>query len=630
MSMNEMNVTRKNLLRWCGWFFLGNVLLYWVIGFKYLQAIAWLNTDYLNLHHKISLVFFLGVSYIGQFALLALSPALLIIPLLYIFPRRHFILITSAVIAGILAALLLTDAFLYSLYRYHLNGIMLDLVLHSAHEQFLDLSLTEIILCVTTCVGLLLVEVLWAYWLWYRLIKRPFLVGMPRWIALVLGLSLYISYSMILFTTHINVNRIFIEAARVLPFYTEILGAMLPMQHGQIALERAFEKYVVQPAQASEQMHYPLQPLKFATPKHHLNVLIICVDTWRFDMLNPIVTPNLYQFAKESWVYTHHFSGGNATGPGIYSLFYGLPATYWTATEVQKQGPVLIDEFKKRHYQMKMLASAGLTLPPFNKTVFLAIENAKLKLPGKDPYERDLSVTREFKKFIDRRTTREPFFSFLFYDAAHSYCAVPNSTKPFKPSVKKCDRFSLTWQSDPKPYFNRYKNSLQLVDTEVGEVLHYLKAHQLLDNTVVIITGDHGEEFNDNHLGYWGHASNFTHYQVQTPLIIHWPNQKPKTVSQFTTHFDIAPTLMEKILGCKTPANAYSIGNSLFNEKPYPYLIVGSYIGFGIVESKRITSVFPTGNFIVTKIDGNTSPDLKLDAPLMQSVFQEMRRFYQR
>ena len=626
-----MNLKRKELLRWCGWFFTGNILLYWVIGLKYLHTIAWLYTDYLNKHEKISLSIFFLLSYFGQFAVLALLPAILIIFLILIFPRRHFILILSAVIAAMAALLLLSDAMVYNLFRFHLNGIMLSLVLHSAHEQFFDFSVLEFILFGLAGVGLLLFELLFAYWLWYRLSKRPFSRIMGQWIAVLIGLCIYTSYSMIVYSVHMGMNRMFIESVRALPLYTEFFGALLPIPHGQIALERAFEKYLVQPAQASEQMHYPLQALQFEKPKHPLNVVIICIDTWRFDMLNPTVTPNTYQFSKGSWVYTDHYSGGNATGPGIFSLFYGLPATYWTATQVQKQGPVMIDAFLKNNYQMNILASSGVTLPPFNKNVFVSVKNLKLKLPGKNPYLRDLSVTREFKQFLDHRTaTSKPFFSFLFYDSAHSYCAVPNNDKPFRPSIKKCDRISLTWQSDLSPYFNRYKNSLRLVDTQVAEVLRYLKAHQLLNNTVVIITGDHGEEFNDNRLGYFGHASNFTHYQVQTPLIVYWPNQKPKTVPQFTTHFDIVPTLMEKILGCKTPSKAYSIGYSLFNEKPYPYLIVGSYIGFGIVEPKRITSIFPTGNFTVTKADGNVSPELKLDTTLMQTVFQDMRRFYQR
>jgi membrane-anchored protein YejM (alkaline phosphatase superfamily) len=622
---------RKDLTRWCGWFFTGNVLLYWLMGLKYLHSVGWVNTNYLTAHDKISLIGFLSVSYLGQLAILALLPGLLILLLIALFPRRQFILVVSASIATIGALTLLSDSVLYSIFRYHINGILLNMILHSANEQFFDFSEYEIITMSIATIGFLLLEFTFAYWLWYRLTKRPFLVGVSKWVAVVIGLSIYTSYSVLIYASGSNMGRIYLETVRVLPFYTEFLGAMLPMQNGQIALERAFEKYLVQPDQAVAQMHYPLQPLKFKNPKQHLNVVVIGIDTWRFDMMNAVNTPNIYQFSQQAWVYKRHFSGGNATGPGIFSLFYGLPATYWTSTEVQKRGPVLFDELKKHGYQIKILASGGLTLPPFNRTVFQSIDKLKLKYSGKNPYARDVQATKDLKQFIDQMAkSKQPFFSFIFYDSSHSYCAISNNLKPFTPAVKKCSRLSLNENTNPTPYFNRYKNAVRLVDEQVGQVIANLKAHNMLENTVIVITGDHGEEFNDNHLGYWGHASNFTHFQVQTPLIILWPGQKPKTVTALTTHFDIAPTLMEKVLGCKNNPNDYSLGTSLLNEKPSPYMIVGSYIGFGIVEPSRITTVFPTGGFMVTQSNGQPSPDLKLNTTLMQSVFQEMRRFYQR
>ncbi len=629
--MIKLDEKRKTLIRWCGWFFTGNIVLYWLLGLKYIHSISWINTSYVNTHDKIALIGFLTVSYLGQFAILALLPSVLIILLSLAFPKRQFILILSAVIATIGAMTLLCDSLLYSLFRYHINGIILNMVLNSAHEEFFDFSEYELISITVAALGFLLLEFIFGYWLWYRLAKRPFLVGMSKWVAVVVGLSIYSSYSILIYKAGSNLGRLFIESVRVLPLYEEFLGAMLPVRNGKFALERAFEKYLVQPDQAFAQMHYPLQPLQFKTPKHHLNVVIIGIDTWRFDMLTPLYTPNIFEFSKQAWVYKQHFSGGNATGPGVFSLFYGLPATYWTATKVAKKGPILLDELIKHGYQMNILASAGTTLPPFNRTVFQSVTNLQLKFPGKNPYVRDLQVTKEFKQFIDKTAkSHKPFFSFLFYDSAHSYCSISNNQKPFTPTIKKCDRLNLTASSDPAPYFNRYKNSLRLVDTQVGEVLAYLKSHNMLENTVIIITGDHGEEFNDNHIGYWGHASNFTYYQIQTPLIIFWPDQKPKTITQLTRHFDIAPTLMEKVLGCKTDPSTYSLGHSLLNEKPSPYMIVGSYIGFGIVEPSRITTVFPTGGFMVTELNGQTSPGLKLNAPLMQSAFQEMRRFYQR
>ncbi len=42
---------------------------------------------------------------------------------------------------------------------------------------------------------------------------------------------------------------------------------------------------------------------------------------------------------------------------------------------------------------------------------------------------------------------------------------------------------------------NRYSNSAHWVDVQLGRIYQYLREQNLLDNTVVIVTGDHGEEF---------------------------------------------------------------------------------------------------------------------------------------
>jgi hypothetical protein len=50
--------------------------------------------------------------------------------------------------------------------------------------------------------------------------------------------------------------------------------------------------------------------------------------------------------------------------------------------------------------------------------------------------------------------------------------------------------------------------------------LDLLDKYDIDDNTIVIITADHGQEFNENKLNFWGHNGNFTKYQTQVPLII--------------------------------------------------------------------------------------------------------------
>jgi membrane-anchored protein YejM (alkaline phosphatase superfamily) len=409
------------------------------------------------------------------------------------------------------------------------------------------------------------------------------------------------------------------------------MGTFIPRKDAAVALSHINSFRPAQPEKGELQLQYPLSPLSFTAPNPRQNILVIVIDSWRFDMLNDEVMPNLSRFGSESWTFTKHFSGGNATGPGIFSLLYGIPATYWTAMENQHRGPVLIDALLKENYQVKVIASAGLTTPAFNRTVFQSIPDIKETetQAGKTPHERDKIVTQKFNEFMAAQSTSSaPFFAFLLYDSAHSFCSDNENTHPFQPIPKECVRFSFSSQRDSIPYFNLYKNALHFVDQEIASVLQTLNEKHLLENTVVLITGDHGEEFDDNHMGYFGHAGNFTHYQVQTPLVMHVPHAAPHLYTHQTSHFDVVPTLMKDLLSVQNSPDDYSVGTHLLDESERSYLVVSSYVDFGIVEPAQITTIFPTGYFLIEQQDGQNLANSSLNIPVLDKVFKQMRQFY--
>ena len=93
-----------------------------------------------------------------------------------------------------------------------------------------------------------------------------------------------------------------------------------------------------------------------------------------------------------------------------------------------------------------------------------------------------------------------------------------------------------------------------------------LEEKHLLDETIVVISSDHGDEFNDNKLNFWGHGGNFTDAQIKVPLVIHWPGKKPANIEYMTSHLDLVPTLLPEVLGCENPTEDYSVGMSIWKE----------------------------------------------------------------
>src|SRR3712207_9402754 len=87
----------------------------------------------------------------------------------------------------------------------------------------------------------------------------------------------------------------------------------------------------------------------------------------------------------------------------------------------------------------------------------------------------------------------------------------------FFSSRRRHTRYWRDWSSDVC--------SSDLIDSLIGLTLDKLKQKDLLRNTVVIITGDHGQEFNENHCNYWGHSSNYSQWQIHVPLIYYYPGR---------------------------------------------------------------------------------------------------------
>ncbi len=61
-----------------------------------------------------------------------------------------------------------------------------------------------------------------------------------------------------------------------------------------------------------------------------------------------------------------------------------------------------------------------------------------------------------------------------------------------------------------------------------------LKKSGMLEKTIVLITGDHGEEFYEN--GFLGHTSSFDDYQTKTVFVLHYPGIKNQTINRITSH----------------------------------------------------------------------------------------------
>lgn len=615
---------RGQLIRWLSVFTAINIVLIWLIGTEYLPAFQpHLLPE--TKHFGVTLLWvFIAITYVSYFALLTtlwvFVPTAIISLLL---PKPRLIKLFALLAALSLSLFLIVDGQVFALFRFHINQTIFNMIISGEAIEIFSLSQLEWVIIFAIAAALVCLQ--WFFiWLSNRFYQTAGLKKLIRRTGMLLLTGVVFSYLTLLMSMGFAISA-FNQQGKVFPLYTDVIASVLPIKKADI--ERFAEGRFVQLPEADAPLHYPLKPMQCDKIDNPLNVVLIVVDSWRFDAITPEIMPTLSQYKESAWQFMQHSSGGNGTRSGLFSLFYGLPGNYWTSMLRQQVGPVLFDQLLEQDYQVSVFASGELKVPEFDQTVFLNIKDLRVKNPAATSIERDQYTTDEFLNFINQH--KAPFFSVVYYDAPHSYCMDQALPEKFTPFIKRCNRIGLENSDDPTPYFNRYKNAVYSIDQQLAQLFKGLTEKNLWQNTVVIITGDHGQEFNDNQMNYWEHASNFTAYQIQTPLWVFWPGKSGQQFHHLTNHYDIVPTIMQRLLGCENPSQEYSIGRDLLISEKRPYFIVGSYIHMGIVEPDRITTLYTSGNFLIQDPNAKPLPEATARPAILQPALQDMRRFYQ-
>jgi hypothetical protein len=591
---------RGTLIRWIGWFGIVNALLYALVGIRYLLIFG-LPDDSIALTY-------MSLALVGQFVVLGYLPMMLVLaPVALLVPRSGLVTTLGVVLAAVGLSLVVLDSNAFSEHRFHLSVLTI---------QILDASTwvwTGVVFVVLLGFQLLLAQIIWK-----RVQERRNLFGVLLAGALILvwggGQGIHIWADATAFSPVTSFTR-------YLPFYFPLKAKRRLAALGWVDQAEVEKRRLLRLASTPDQgrLQYPVNPLICdALPAQLPNILFLVVDALRPDKVSPEYTPRIHRFAKEGQQFTNHYSGGNSSRMGFFSMFYGIPSTYWQAFYDNQRPPVLLEEMLDRGYEISAISSVGFSSPAqIDRTVFAAIAADSLVIP--QSYwsrngDQNMETTQLWRKwFAGRENPGQPFFSFIYYDP--SYFSVDTGPE-------------IAAQGERVGSYERYMRRIAAVDREVDLVLQSLEENTAERDTIVIIASDHGFEFDELGLGNIGHASNYGPYQLKSVLLMDWPGRPPTVYNHRSAHQDLPATLLQNAFKCSNPADDYSSGTDLFSEHSWNWIMAGSYSSHAIVEPDKLVITYPGGFVELLDTEHRPVPGLELDPSRMREVMLEMSRFY--
>lgn len=323
------------------------------------------------------------------------------------------------------------------------------------------------------------------------------------------------------------------------------------------------------------------------------NIVLISIDTLRADHVSCYgyqrdTTPNLDRIAREGVLFRNAYAAAVWTQPAHASMFTGLyPSEHRTINfnKLDESIPTMAEILSANGYNTAGFVNnpmvgamvglergyrefheiwRGIPARNFVERAFGAIHRRIQGLLGtQDNGAR--KTNKLVKKWLRRTVSKEePFFMFLHYiephnplDAPHPYknkFMVSDNSEPrdmskiaavaHNPLVCYTDNLALN-KSENDYIISLYDGEIAYIDSMVDDVVTALEQLKALEDTVIIITADHGEHFGEHQ--HYSHVSSLYEPIVHVPLIIRYPKlyAAGQTFKPPVQHNDILPTILE-------------------------------------------------------------------------------------
>ncbi len=283
------------------------------------------------------------------------------------------------------------------------------------------------------------------------------------------------------------------------------------------------------------------------------DILIILLESFRWDMIDENISPNIYSLGKTGLTFKQSYSDAIYTSLAWNSFLMDMPAATLERDieefNITSPGSLPLRILKKAGYDVKLSFSAN-----FNWNNFYNRVNGRDKLIDKyfcayDSFQKvernvlDKKACEKIVHWIQNQKAASPSIMFLQLDSTHYPYYAESNAKVFHPFAEEINPLELSSDEGIKLLFNRYKNAVRNVDNRIGEVIAALKKNGKYDSTVIAIVGDHGEGFSRGMIGH-----SVLHDDIKRlPLIVKLPGREAGEIKTPVTQRDIFPSIFDHL-----------------------------------------------------------------------------------
>ncbi|MCL4859113.1 MAG: sulfatase [Caldilineaceae bacterium] len=304
------------------------------------------------------------------------------------------------------------------------------------------------------------------------------------------------------------------------------------------------------------------------------NIVLFGIDSLRADHMSSygyhrLTTPHMDHFAREGTLFERNFSPSIPTTPAYANMLTGRDCFGTQVVALRHKGPLrpevptLAEILREEGYNTTCVGFSG---NPSSRGFdnYLSFPGWGSWNEGRSPKAENLNAVAipELQRLAKKR---QPFFLFLRHMDPHAPYLPPapyerifyhgNETDPKNNSMepvmafKPFRDFFASWMppgvTDKDYVIAQYDGAVAYMDAAIRTLFTAMQTLGVLDETIVVINGDHGETLYD-HECWFDHHGMYDNV-LHVPLIIRYPGKVPagQRVAGFSQHKDLVPTLLD-------------------------------------------------------------------------------------